>query len=167
METCFNTKDKKLIETLKWGISDVSLLPTLRQEDLIFLTSILLFKWVLQLIQKNTFTDQVVLEEPENKELVWHFLTEQKTESSPKFKVKPKSKFKKFHSTWAAYQAQVEAAMNEETEKKEADMKGQREMIEVKEAVTKDEILEEKIEMGTSQMEIVMEIVKEISQVIL
>jgi hypothetical protein len=57
--------------------------------------------------------------------------------------------------------------MNEETEKKEADMKGQREMIEVKEAVTKDEILEEKIEMGTSQMEIVMEIVKEISQVIL
>ncbi len=59
--------------------------------------------------------------------------------------------------------------MNEETEKKEAeaiDMKDQREMIGVKE-VTKDEILEEKIEMGTSQMEIVMEIVKEISQVIL
>lgn len=60
--------------------------------------------------------------------------------------------------------------MNEQTEKKEAemiDMKDQREMIEVKEVVTKDEILEEKIEMGTSQMEIVMEIVKEISQVIL
>ena len=58
--------------------------------------------------------------------------------------------------------------MNEETEKKEAemiDMKDQREMIEVKEVVTKDEILEEKIEMVTSQ--IVMEIVKEISQVIL
>ena len=60
--------------------------------------------------------------------------------------------------------------MNEETEKKEAemiDMKDQREMIEVKEVITKDEILEEKIEMVTSQMEIVMEIVKEISQVIL
>jgi hypothetical protein len=60
--------------------------------------------------------------------------------------------------------------MNEETEKKEAEMidtKDQREMIEAKEVVTKDEILEEKIEMGTSQMEIIMEIVKEISQVIL
>jgi hypothetical protein len=58
--------------------------------------------------------------------------------------------------------------MNEETEKKEAemiDMKDQREMIEVKEVVTKGEIMEEKIEMVTSQ--IVMEIVKEISQVIL
>lgn len=60
--------------------------------------------------------------------------------------------------------------MNEETEKKRAEMidtKDQREMIEAKEVVTKDEILEEKIEMGTSQMETVMEIVKEISQVIL